>query len=1141
MSEVGETPHENALPHLSRAASYNHISTLYPEHKNIDIKKTLSEFNLSQSTESWSQQSSYGFTTGKEILRRSSFRSNRGKSESKEPQFTLPTDDPPETANETRKEKDAVKVVERSQKSRSVAEVLVDRFRRKKWRSPQAPSPQPPQNEATHMPTENMFESDKHGCTQPQGNKFLGEPGEKKLATSYTRPQDEAPVMQTARRFSLTTIQKNKTETPSALVKKSSLKSLRKRSSLDRLAASVGISITGIPPLPSPPKNQELPSRTVDAPRQKDELWSVFRGLDADYQKFQSKSSAFKANVVRLTLIPCLSRYSDHPSNKTLRPEDLDRRINILNKWWIGLLEVLNGKNSLSLTGTDRPVYLEAILAIMTRSEWRIPPFAHPSPVAPQKQGITATSNTSLESTGSDFLVESIHHNIRNIFSQNLLSQLAYCIDRMSIRHTPASLISFCGKTCAYAFFFCPQVADVLVRIWNLTPDHLRRAANRFEVDPSPKIRASTSQEIAAYFPAPVRSLSFTSHTTLVRSLRRKILGPLAASHIDWSGPWVSRWTGRDTDLFFVFVKHFHILVTEFLPEDAKRSDLVYVPGLVPVNAQILAVLETTVNKQSVPQPLDAMHAPTSVTFDDLIDGADAPATTLPLDATNKFRPMSENRLILMLRDFLRDSTIPLLTKQLFLESFCGILKVAARKISIFNHSGCSALCDFVEELSSTVSPFCQSTGQKDLLDWEFWLEVCENMLRSNHTFTEVRAFAFIFATWNAMNALDRRKEYLCLEMLLQEKFFYEYFNHWSPMVRAYFHRLLCWRLARYDGDASELDRRIYSTLADRLHKLWNYFVSFQTTARKLSTTPLSTAPCYPAPGRRLIIIRNDYDYSGPNLLACFGDIVPPNLSATSASQGEQKDNPINEDVADASEPQIKKGWRMLKTIFSGPSNPKPGEVTPPGTSSEDIEFPSADELKHAASLSQSQTPANENKTSPESTVENKKKPHRRSSFRFTLEWTTTDRQRRIIKDRHIFPPTLPAPAQGFLQYLRAQESTQSDSTSTSNSVSIGSTDGSGSDYDDDEESRLASDLTDESIPATSTQSKPSTDTRSTAQSSATPYVITSKYAGRALAEWALVVSECDNFFHRRREEGVPCNKLVEVPALGVEIIRKPH
>jgi len=51
--------------------------------------------------------------------------------------------------------------------------------------------------------------------------------------------------------------------------------------------------------------------------------------------------------------------------------------------------------------------------------------------------------------------------------------------------------------------------------------------------------------------------------------------------------------------------------------------------------------------------------------------------------------------------------------------------------------------------------------------------------------------------------------------------------------------------------------------------------------------------------------------------------------------------------------------------------------------------------------------------------------------------------------------------------------------------------------------------------------------------------VMRAKYAGRALAEWALVVGECNNFVDRRRAEGVPALKWVEVPTLGIEGFRK--
>jgi hypothetical protein len=52
-------------------------------------------------------------------------------------------------------------------------------------------------------------------------------------------------------------------------------------------------------------------------------------------------------------------------------------------------------------------------------------------------------------------------------------------------------------------------------------------------------------------------------------------------------------------------------------------------------------------------------------------------------------------------------------------------------------------------------------------------------------------------------------------------------------------------------------------------------------------------------------------------------------------------------------------------------------------------------------------------------------------------------------------------------------------------------------------------------------------------------YVGTAAYVGRALAEWAIVVGECNGFIDRRRDEGVLGLSDVEVPLLGVEGFRK--
>ena len=523
--------------------------------------------------------------------------------------------------------------------------------------------------------------------------------------------------------------------------------------------------------------------------------------------RFQSKSSALKANVIRASLIPFLSRHQLH-SCKSLRPEDLDRRVNILNKWWTGLLEMLNGKNNQSISGTDRPVYLEAVVGIMTRPEWRVAfPTSHLSESLPKslQQASTPLSDSSEGSSGSDFLLESIHHNIRNIFIQNLLSQMAFVVERMSMRHAPASLVAFCGKACAYAFFFCPGVADILVRLWNTPASIYRRLFAESSVDRSSTTRSFT-EDLALSFPMALRSLSFHSHATLMRYLRQKPETPLNTNSIPWQSPWVSRWCGRDTDLFFVFVKFVHILYADSMPRGVDKGKRTLAPGLLPIHAQLLVVLEGTLYKQSIPQVPDNAHNAAAVTFDDFIEGADASVSALPLGAANSHRSMAENRLIILLRDFLSESSVePNHARLLYAESFCGIMKIAAQRTSLFDHNACFLLCDFMEEFIPIITKYSQSV-ELAIFDWSFWLDVCRQMMQSQHSLTEVRVFSFLFCMWNTWVASEDRKADLCLGFLLHESWFYQYFNHWSSMVRSYFHRLLCWRMARFNDDPTPLD-----------------------------------------------------------------------------------------------------------------------------------------------------------------------------------------------------------------------------------------------------------------------------------------------------------------------------------------------
>lgn len=246
------------------------------------------------------------------------------------------------------------------------------------------------------------------------------------------------------------------------------------------------------------------------------------------------------------------------------------------------------------------------------------------------------------------------------------------------------------------------------------------------------------------------------------------------------------------------------MLVTDFLPASSclDKQSRACVPGLIPLHAQILKVLENTIYRQAHQAQVENFG---STTVNDL--GNPDVAAPLPMTTANATRLMAENRLIMLLRDLLADTNPEHATlRELYARSFDDIVKATARKISLYNNDACFALCDFMEEALTIMARYHQAHQETPVLDWSFWLQVNRVMMTSHNSLTEIRLLAFLYSTWNILTSDDERRRDLVLGWLLEPRFFQRLFNHWSPMVRHYFLRLLCWRVARYDGDASSLD-----------------------------------------------------------------------------------------------------------------------------------------------------------------------------------------------------------------------------------------------------------------------------------------------------------------------------------------------
>ena len=184
----------------------------------------------------------------------------------------------------------------------------------------------------------------------------------------------------------------------------------------------------------------------------------------------------------------------------------------------------LRNRNPAGTTsGSDKPAYLEAILLIISRPEWR----AHSSSFAPlshrQKVSLSAKSESSasLASIASFSLQKSVQHNIKVLYTRTLYDTLAYVVEQTTPRAVSSAHIAFGGKVIAFAFFFCAGVAEMLISLWGVQPANVKRVLAEFQMGAHTNLRA-VSEEVISEFPETLHSLGFTTLKALVLQMRKR-------------------------------------------------------------------------------------------------------------------------------------------------------------------------------------------------------------------------------------------------------------------------------------------------------------------------------------------------------------------------------------------------------------------------------------------------------------------------------------------------------------------------------------------------------------------------------------------------------------------------------------------
>lgn len=405
---------------------------------------------------------------------------------------------------------------------------------------------------------------------------------------------------------------------------------------------------------------------------------------------------------------------------------------------------------------------------------------------------------------------------------------------------------------------------------------------------------------LRSLFPKHLHELVYTTpqrYTALLMTRPSPTITVDTNQTLSFTGEWVHRWRAHNSDVFFSFLRHYHIILSEHLqtsPSELTIAAIAGAPGYLVLQGHILRMLDSFIHRQSNELPVHPMPAPhhknlTQSTlckraFERHPNGPLGPPLPPHLQQGNRMqdsihamallmnsgdgRPQgiekAEKKLakaissvlsavrktqgtkpapirpgLLDVEDPLSRSTgcisegessstprtvstsdisslatsssdaarisLPSIQFQqpwtsLFSVLFERTLKAAVRRTSVWEGQACFALCDVIERLLPVIDDALlklQEDGSLVSLDWSFWGEVVKKLvLQSENSVTQVRAFGFLFNVWERYPSGD--------EWLLDQEVWETFFCHWSTLVRCYFMNLVCWRvcMSRQSGVA---------------------------------------------------------------------------------------------------------------------------------------------------------------------------------------------------------------------------------------------------------------------------------------------------------------------------------------------------
>ncbi|RIB16117.1 hypothetical protein C2G38_2247229 [Gigaspora rosea] len=583
---------------------------------------------------------------------------------------------------------------------------------------------------------------------------------------------------------------------------------------------------------------------------------SEYKTIEKALVKFQSKDRS-KVDVLKTIVNPWLKKH--HLVNTT--EKSLQQGRLVLLKWWNNLISHLP-----SAVYTDRSLYFECILALMTRGEFE--DLDQIGPIPPD--AVDSYLGVPIETIMS--------------YRSALMTTLHYAIDRLNQKGVYSNVISFCARVLALCFFKIPGVGFALLQALPVCKSHIRRILKETvgEEDPSIDSISKQNDKISSLFPGHLKILCFLNLRTWLRQFEnaKRIWGD---PPIEMTGNWIRRWQSDDSELFFSFYKHYHIVLKSYIISYLSTStspklmtppfQYITAPGYVHLASFFLLKVESLIHRNihTITTVIQFEHSRNPSNFTTSTSSAtripdminpDASAIgmgsysgvgmvgnsvnnevandSVALEASmsgigggvgiNNGKPkvleMAGRRFV--------ETMVSIVENGVFQE-MCNVwVKAVVKRTNLYDVEGVFCLLDFIDTLimeldtrdntviaSEPTTPNSANTSVSsdsfsspfsppnltNILDITFYISLINLLLnRSDHTITILRTISFVYTQFSLLTSQPAYLKQLVKQIILDEEMFERMFCHWSRNVRIYFMRLLIWRVGRIGSDFGKID-----------------------------------------------------------------------------------------------------------------------------------------------------------------------------------------------------------------------------------------------------------------------------------------------------------------------------------------------